>query len=107
MTRHLLASAITMLMAAHTVPAVAADIEEGRKIADAWCASCHLTSATGTDTAPQFREIARNRSLSSNSLSRTLAAPHPAMPRLDLSRRQIDDLVAYLRSLNPDNKNGK
>ena len=77
MIRHPLAFVAAITMAVGSFPAVAADIDAGRKIADAWCASCHLTSATGTDTAPQFSEIARNRSLSSNSLSRTLAAPHP------------------------------
>jgi mono/diheme cytochrome c family protein len=30
-----------------------------------------------------------------------LADPHPPMPNFNLSRQQIDDIVAYLDSLTP------
>ncbi len=90
-------------------PLQAADVGEGRKIADAWCASCHLTSDAkgGADTAPRFVDIARNRAIDRKVLSGVLADPHPAMPRLDLSHSQLEDLAAYIRSLNPDGDSTK
>jgi len=73
-------------------PLQAADVGEGRKIAD---------------TAPRFVDIARNRAIDRKVLSGVLADPHPAMPRLDLSHSQLEDLAAYIRSLNPDGDSTK
>lgn len=103
------AAVLTGIVLLWATPLAAADVAEGRKIANAWCGSCHLTSEGkgGTDTAPQFATIARNRNLNRDTLAGVLAKPHPAMPRLDLSRSQIDDLVAYIRSLHPDGTSAK
>lgn len=106
MGRYLTAIAVAGVFAAQPVPLSAADVSEGRKLANAWCASCHLTSTSGTDTAPRFSEIAKSRALNAKTLAGTLADPHPAMPRLDLTDAQIEDIVAYIRSLNPELGNG-
>ena len=79
----------------------AGDVEIGAFLASKWCSGCHLveTSGTGTDAAPSFQSIARNRGADQAWLRAWLISPHPPMPNLNLSRLEIDDLVAYLASL--------
>jgi len=81
----------------------AADPSNGQKIAETWCATCHTVSSrsAGRDTAPPFSLIARNRNFDRDSLTRTLSDPHPPMPKITLSRQQLDDMTAYIRSLGP------
>ena len=80
----------------------AADPAEGRALAERWCAACHLVSpeqATAMDGVPSFREIAEREDLDPRALAYYLVLPHPPMPDMALSRREIDALVAYIETL--------
>jgi len=82
--------------------ATAADIDHGEKVANDWCSSCHLVASdqtTGGDSAPTFDSIAETSAERSSDLQAWLADPHPPMPNLDLTVREIDDLLAYIDSL--------
>ena len=104
-TGHSLAGAIVALVAwGFLAPAQAADAMRGGELARQWCATCHLVEArpserTAVDRAPPFPGIAANRS--ADYLRGFLANPHFPMPNLDLGRREIEDLVAYIRTLAP------
>lgn len=81
--------------------AAAADAASGRRIAERWCASCHVVSpgqTRGTAAVATFQEIARRSEMSEAALSRFLADPHPKMPDMQLGRTEISDLVAYIRA---------
>lgn len=90
---------LTMLLAA--VPAVAqvpaGDAEAGRAVAERWCSQCHVASGTGTDAVPPLAAVANYRD--DDSLRAFLVRPHGRMPDLSLSTREINDLIAYLRTL--------
>jgi cytochrome c len=75
--------------------------EDGLRLARQWCAGCHSVDAAdqGTDAAPSFASIAENSGADTAWLRAWLASPHPAMPDMNLSRDEIDDIVAYLSSL--------
>jgi hypothetical protein len=62
---------------------------------------CHIVDTSGeeTDAAPSFQSIAQDRSKDQAWLRAWLVAPHPRMPDLNLSRDEIDDIIAYLSSL--------
>ena len=76
----------------------AGDVQAGRAVAEIWCKPCHVSSGTrGTDVAIPFSEIAANRT--AQSIGAFLADPHGAMPNIQLSRKQIDDVVAYMETL--------
>src|SRR6478736_1855629 len=80
--------------------AVAGDLASGQRIAERWCAACHLVSArqsTASADVPSFEAIARSRELDRSRLSAFLADPHPRMPDMQLSRSEIDDLVGYIQ----------
>ncbi len=101
-----------VLMAAATVPvlwygshtaAFADNVSDGRAIADRWCSSCHDVGASGTrsakDLAPSFESVARRDNLSRVQLETWIGNPHPPMPNLNLTRREVDNLVEYIQSL--------
>ena len=77
--------------------------EAGHRLVQRWCAECHVvdTSGQGSDAAPAFTEIAQQHGKDEHWLRAWLTAPHPPMPNLNLSRVQIDNIIAYLRSLEP------
>ena len=53
------------------------------------------------DGAPSFVDLARDDTVTPDSLHAFLAEPKHPMPPIDLSREQIDDLIAYIGSLKP------
>lgn len=72
--------------------------QRGQVLAQTLCASCHVAEGAGTDIAPTLQAVARGKS--DEALRASIANPHHAyMPPLDLSRRDIDDIVAYLHEL--------
>lgn len=78
----------------------------GRAIAVIGCASCHAIDPTGASAfpaAPPFREIVRRRSLDDLEAAfvKGLVTTHPAMPPYVFRASEIDDLIAYLGTLEP------
>jgi len=84
-------------------PANAGDAKKGAVIAKRWCASCHVVAkdqTTAVADAPSFFDIAQRRT-DKKQLSYLLVDPHPPMPDMHLSRKEIDDITTYIRSLDP------
>jgi mono/diheme cytochrome c family protein len=81
--------------------AAAADAANGGVIAARWCAHCHAV-APGSQRSdagpPSFAQIGRNPAMDAGALAAFLTAPHPRMPDLSLTRREIDDLLAFIRA---------
>jgi mono/diheme cytochrome c family protein len=84
-------------------PAYAADAYNGERLAQRWCAACHVVSATQrqttTDQAPPFATIAKTPGFDPGKLALFLLDPHPKMPDMGLSRTAAADLAAYIASL--------
>ncbi|MBS0525746.1 MAG: c-type cytochrome [Proteobacteria bacterium] len=81
----------------------AQDVERGHQLAERWCSGCHTVerspAAARADGIPSFAAIA---GISGNSTDRLRAAMNPThgrMPDLSLSKRDQDDLAAYILSL--------
>ena len=88
---------------AFAAPALAGDARQGAVIAKRWCASCHVVAKDQTSAnadAPSFFDIAQRRT-DRKQIANFLVDPHPPMPDMHLSRREIDDIVTYIRSLDP------
>lgn len=82
--------------------AFAADPIHGEEIARRWCAECHVVASDQrqvTSQAPPFSAIARKPEFDAFRLAFFLLAPHPKMPSMSLTRREADDLAAYIASL--------
>lgn len=78
-----------------------ADVNNGRNLADRWCASCHVTSAEQrlATEAPPFASIANKGNIDAARLAYFLMNPHPVMPNMGLTRNEAADLAAYIMSL--------
>ncbi len=88
------------------LPGVAANAAfeavNGKTLAQKWCSSCHLVSPDqpkASADAPPFASIAQRSEEDLDRLAFFLLDPHPVMPNFSLSRDQITDLVAYIKSL--------
>lgn len=78
-----------------------ADVAAGGALARKLCANCHLVGDTGraSDAVPSFQAMANNSAFTDRRLLAWLFDPHPPMPSIHLSTQEIDDIVAYIRSL--------
>ena len=83
--------------------AQAGDAHRGSALAQSWCAGCHVIDSRGggrsADNAPPFPVIATDKAMTPDKLRSWMSAEHTQMPNFNLGRRDIDDLVAYIRSL--------
>jgi mono/diheme cytochrome c family protein len=89
-------------LALASLSAQAGNVDKGGELARNWCAQCHVVDDAQTrvtDAGPAFAQIANNPAKSRLGLSAWLADPHPPMPNLNLTQDEIDDLVAYIKSL--------
>ena len=88
-----------LVFAGTTVPGLAADAGNGQRLAERWCASCHLVSPSqrqaSADVAP-FASIGKVPDFNAPKLAFFLLAPHPRMPDMSLTRREAEDLAAYI-----------
>jgi mono/diheme cytochrome c family protein len=99
-----IAAVLTLIVLSAPV-AMAGEAREGEAMAKQWCAECHVVgkspSQVAIDGAPPFTTIAADSSKSDAYLRTWMFDTHPPMPNLELSRREIDDLVAYISTLRP------
>jgi mono/diheme cytochrome c family protein len=83
--------------------AFAADADNGERLAQRWCAACHVVApaqtSTTTDQAPPFPVIAKMPGFDAAKIALFLLDPHPKMPNLGLSRKEAADLAAYIATL--------
>jgi mono/diheme cytochrome c family protein len=79
----------------------AGDAQNGLLLARQWCTSCHQVEQSGPirDFVPSFVSLANRHDQDLSWVRLWLMNPHPPMTGLNLSRAQIDDVVAYLTSL--------
>ncbi len=81
--------------------ASAADPELGQALVARWCEECHLANGNpnASDAAPPFGQIANDSAYTDSRLRGWLYEPHPPMPNFSLDRREIDNIIAYIRTL--------
>lgn len=95
--------AVVALAAPTTAADAAPDINAGRRLSLQWCSTCHVVAdpqpRAAVDSIPSFMALANDGRITETRLRSFLQAPHPVMPDLGLSRREIDDIVGYIQSL--------
>lgn len=103
----LICAPFAVALAAMAMPALAQPAplaEEGARIAQQWCANCHAIAPGQLppmgDAAPSLPAVAR-RGTTDAALRAFLSQPHANMPDHNLTRAELDALVAYIASLRP------
>ena len=89
-----------MLMVGH---AQAADVQNGRRLAQQVCAECHAVLSEQARSpkagAPTFQELARTPGMTGMALSVAFTTPHAGMPMFKLTSEQAADIIAYILGL--------
>ncbi len=77
------------------------DAQDGARIAEQWCASCHQVAPGGLarDAAPSFVTLANTRGENLNWVRTRMQNPLYPITGINLSRREIEDIVAYFETL--------
>jgi len=94
-------TAVSLLLAATTT---SPDVNKGQALARAYCAGCHAVGPTGASprrAAPAFRELHLRYPVEflQESLAEGIMSGHPEMPEFHFFPGDIEDFVAYLKSL--------
>ena len=96
---------ICALAMAAAFSAHAADADNGGRIAERWCAQCHIVSSdqkSANIDVPSFDKIARSVEIDPRRIEAYLKVRHTQMPDMSLTRGEIDDLLAYIRKQGND-----
>jgi cytochrome c len=96
--------AVFLLLLLSTPAFAQGDAETGRELVRRWCTSCHVVDVEGkgADAGPALPGLLAGKQRSADEIRGWLADPHPPMPNLNLSRQEIEDILAYLQSLAGD-----
>jgi mono/diheme cytochrome c family protein len=83
-------------------PTLAADASNGERLAERWCAACHVVSLDrrqASSDAPPFASIAKRPNFSESGIMTFLLDPHAKMPNMNLTRFEAADIAAYINKL--------
>jgi mono/diheme cytochrome c family protein len=91
-----LAVAITLLGGIETTSAQ--NVANGLRLSERWCSECHaIGPAPGKfKRAPSFATIAAKETISSDMIASFLLLPHATMPNVPLSRKDAQDIAAFI-----------
>lgn len=84
-----------------------AQVQQGRQIALTNCAGCHAIDATSSSPhaeAPAFRTLSERYPVETlqEALAEGIIVGHPDMPEFRFEPDDIDALIAFMQSLQPD-----
>jgi mono/diheme cytochrome c family protein len=79
-------------------------VAAGRHIAEVQCAGCHAIGPTGESrnpASPPFRTLSRNYPVTAleEAFAEGILVGHPEMPEFRFTPQQIEDILAYLQSV--------
>ena len=79
-------------------------VQRGETIVQTYCSQCHAVGKTGSSAlsvAPPLRDLHKLYPVEhlEEAFAEGITTGHPEMPRFQLEPDQIDDLIAYLKSL--------
>ena len=85
---------------------VTPEAKRGRTVAEQQCSQCHaidFTDASAVADAPPLRDLYKRYAIEDlrGAFVRGIEVAHPRMPVFRLSQRDVDDLLAYLKSIDP------
>jgi mono/diheme cytochrome c family protein len=81
--------------------ASAQNLENGRRLSERWCAECHaIDPKPGKPSrASSFAAIAAKQTITTEMIASFLRLPHATMPNLPLSRKDAQDIAAFIMEM--------
>jgi cytochrome c len=95
---------LTILLVTNTSASATSSERRGQAFAKAHCSRCHAIGHTGTSRfkpAPPFRTLHNRYPVETlaEAFAEGIYTGHPKMPAFELDPDQINDLLAYLKTL--------
>ena len=79
------------------------DPTRGKELAESLCSVCHDVGPGPAESAktdiPSFFTIANRLDQSQERLAAAIILPHPEMPKVSFTNRELKDITAYIMSL--------
>lgn len=99
-----IALTVTLALAAFPVSAESKSSGLGQRLVETNCSPCHAVGRTGDSpnaAAPPFRIVVTRYEPEAleEALAEGIMVGHPDMPEFELTPREIDAVVAYLKTL--------
>jgi cytochrome c len=104
--RSALALAASLCVLVQPLAAQEGRVQRGRTFVQVHCASCHAIGRVGESPlpiAPPFRVLHTRYPVETlaEALAEGITTGHPTMPEFQLDPAQINDVIAYLKTLGP------
>ncbi len=95
---------LVVALACGSGPAAASNVQQGRRLAQTYCAKCHAidkVSPSPLRIAPPFRTLHERYPVErlQESLAEGIVTGHPTMPEYSFDADQIGDFIAFLKTL--------
>ncbi len=81
-------------------------VAQGNSVFQQWCSGCHLAEATQTKVGPGLKDLFKRDRLQGSdwpmndvNVRKQITTPFKAMPKLPLAEKDVDAVVAYLKTL--------
>jgi mono/diheme cytochrome c family protein len=93
-----LSLAVTITLLGELETASAQNLENGLRLSERWCSECHaIGPAPGKfNRAPSFASIAAKEAITLDMIASFLRLPHATMPNVPLSRKDAQDIAAFI-----------
>jgi mono/diheme cytochrome c family protein len=98
LTLHL---AVAIVLSAGNAASFAQDVENGRRLSERWCTECHAIGAPTARTSRiiSFASISERPGITSDMIASFLLMPHATMPNFPLSRKDAQDIAAFIMKM--------
>ena len=101
------AMCVTLAAGSAVAQPAAGDAKRGSELSESFCVNCHSVKAApsgpvSTDVL-SFPSIANRPGVTAEALAGRIIIPHPAMPGVQLTVRELRDIIAYILSLKRSN----
>ena len=92
---------VAVALLAGNATSFAQDVENGRRLSERWCVECHAigTPSAKTSRIIPFASIAERPGISNDMIASFLLMPHATMPNLPLSRKDAQDIAAFIMTM--------
>ncbi len=84
------------------------DIADGEQLAEKLCVNCHQVAQDDSDTVltdvPGFVAIANRPGMTAEKIEAYVLDPHPAMPRIQFTRAELENIAKYIMSLREEDQ---
>jgi len=93
--------ALAAVLAFIAQPVLAADADNGKRLAQLRCSPCHIVAPGQRQEvadSPPFEIIAGKLGFDASAIAASVLDPHPRM-NMTLTRREAEDIAAYMATL--------